>query len=36
MMKPASAPFASPRLHGGDAGDFAVDDVEVYALRPLW
>ena len=32
----ASAPFASPRLHGGGAGDFSVVDVEFYALRPLW
>ena len=32
----AAAPFGSPRLHGGDAGDFSVDDVEFYALRPLW
>ena len=31
-----SEPFGSPRLHGGDTGDFAVGDVEFYALRPLW
>ena len=32
----ASEPFGSPRLHGSDAGDFSVVDVEFYALRPLW
>ena len=32
----ASEPFGSPRLHGRGAGDFSVDDVEFYALRPLW
>ena len=31
----ASAPFVSLRLHGGAAGEFSVDDVEFYALRPL-
>jgi hypothetical protein len=32
----ASAPFGSPRLHGLEEGDFSVDDVEVYSLKPLW